>query len=102
MGFARTFVYRMTRGQLSVKLAHVTMAHFLGSCDNCTNQDSARRIELDRSRYGEGNGLHRNTITNIEIGRYAGNHESMELIEEVLHRVGIEFLPDNGVRLRVE
>jgi transcriptional regulator with XRE-family HTH domain len=47
-------------------------------------------------------GLHRNTITNITIGRYAGNCESMELIEEVLHRAGIEFLSDNGVRLRVE
>jgi transcriptional regulator with XRE-family HTH domain len=47
-------------------------------------------------------GLHRNTVTNIEIGRYAGNQESLELIEEVLHRAGIEFLPDNGVRLRAE
>jgi transcriptional regulator with XRE-family HTH domain len=46
-------------------------------------------------------GLHRNTITNIEIGRYAGNQESMEIIEKVLHRAGIEFLSDNGARLRV-
>jgi len=48
----------------------------------------------------EATGLHRNTITNIEIGRYGGKQESVALIEEVLRREGIEFLPDNGVRLR--
>lgn len=44
-------------------------------------------------------GLHRNTISNIEVGRYVGNQDSLGLIESVLRRAGIEFLPGNGVRL---
>jgi DNA-binding XRE family transcriptional regulator len=42
-------------------------------------------------------GLHRNTITNIEVGRYAGNQESIALIESVFRKAGVEFLPRNGV-----
>ena len=45
-------------------------------------------------------GLHRNTISNIEVGRYLGNQESLAVIERVLRSAGIEFLPGNGVRLR--
>jgi transcriptional regulator with XRE-family HTH domain len=48
----------------------------------------------------EATGLHRNTITNIEVGRYAGNQDSLEQIESVFRIGGIEFLADNGVRLR--
>jgi transcriptional regulator with XRE-family HTH domain len=44
-------------------------------------------------------GLHRNTITNIEVGRYAGNQDSIGLIESVFRKAGVEFLPQNGVRL---
>jgi DNA-binding XRE family transcriptional regulator len=43
-------------------------------------------------------GLHRNTITNIEVGRYAGNQESIALIENVFRKAGVEFLSDGGVR----
>ena len=39
------------------------------------------------------------TITNIEVGRYAGNQDSLEQIESVFRNGGIEFLADNGVRL---
>jgi hypothetical protein len=42
--------------------------------------------------------LHRNTITNIEVGRYAGNQDSITLIESVFRKAGEEFLPRNGVR----
>ena len=52
----------------------------------------------------EATGLHRNTITNIEVGRYAGDQKSLEKIEAVLRRAGIEFINENGggpgVRLR--
>ena len=47
----------------------------------------------------EATGLHRNTITNIEVGRYAGNEESLAAIERVFRLAGIEFFGDNGVRL---
>jgi ribosome-binding protein aMBF1 (putative translation factor) len=45
-------------------------------------------------------GLHRNTISNIEVGRYVGNQESLKAIESVLRSAGIEFLPGNGVSFR--
>ncbi len=49
-------------------------------------------------------GLHRNTITNIEVGRYAGDPETLSKIEIVLKRAGVEFIDENGggpgVRLR--
>jgi DNA-binding XRE family transcriptional regulator len=52
----------------------------------------------------EATGLHRNTITNIEVGRYAGDRKSLELIELVLKKAGVEFIDENGggpgVRLR--
>ena len=46
----------------------------------------------------EATGLHRDTITNIEVGRYAGTQDSIALIESVLRKAGVEFLPQNGVR----
>ena len=49
-------------------------------------------------------GLHRNTITNIEVGRYAGDPATLNLIREVLIREGVVFIDENGggpgVRLR--
>jgi transcriptional regulator with XRE-family HTH domain len=49
-------------------------------------------------------GLHRNTITNIEVGRYGGDPETLSLIESILRRAGVEFIDENGggpgVRLR--
>lgn len=49
-------------------------------------------------------GLHRNTITNLEIGRYAGDPRTLSIIEKVLTRGGVEFIHENGggpgVRLR--
>jgi transcriptional regulator with XRE-family HTH domain len=52
----------------------------------------------------EATGLHRNTINNIEVGRYAGDERSLKIIEAALSRAGVEFLDENGggpgVRLR--
>jgi transcriptional regulator with XRE-family HTH domain len=49
-------------------------------------------------------GLHRNTITNIEVGRYAGDPATLNLIKEILIREGVVFIDENGggpgVRLR--
>jgi DNA-binding XRE family transcriptional regulator len=49
-------------------------------------------------------GLHRNTITNIEVGRYAGDPATLNLIREILIREGVVFIDENGggpgVRLR--
>jgi DNA-binding XRE family transcriptional regulator len=49
-------------------------------------------------------GLHRNTITNLEVGRYAGDAQTLSIIEKVLTRAGVDFIDENGggpgVRLR--
>jgi transcriptional regulator with XRE-family HTH domain len=52
----------------------------------------------------EATNLHRNTISNIETGKYLGDEASLATIETVLRRAGIEFIDENGggpgVRLR--
>ncbi len=52
----------------------------------------------------EATGLHRNTISNIEVGRYAGDQNTLDLIEKTLNAAGVEFIDENGggpgVRLR--
>jgi transcriptional regulator with XRE-family HTH domain len=49
-------------------------------------------------------GLHRNTITNLEVGRYGGDPETLSNIRSVLEAAGVEFIDENGggpgVRLR--
>jgi transcriptional regulator with XRE-family HTH domain len=49
-------------------------------------------------------GLHRNTVTNLEVGRYAGDPETLSNIKRVLEKAGVEFIDENGggpgVRLR--
>jgi len=44
----------------------------------------------------EAAGLHRNTITNIEVGRYSGDPETLTTIENALKRAGVEFIDENG------
>ena len=44
----------------------------------------------------EASNLHRNTITNIETGRYAGDPATLAAIATVLKRAGIEFIAENG------
>ncbi len=44
----------------------------------------------------EATGLHRNTITNIEVGRYAGDQKTLETREAVLRKAGVEFIDENG------
>ncbi|MFZ0986823.1 MAG: helix-turn-helix transcriptional regulator [Xanthobacteraceae bacterium] len=52
----------------------------------------------------EAAGVHRNTVTNIETGRYAGDAETVAAIVGALKRAGVEFIAENGggpgVRLR--
>lgn len=49
-------------------------------------------------------GVHRNTISNFETGKFSGLEESITAIRAALEAAGIEFIPENGggagVRLR--
>jgi transcriptional regulator with XRE-family HTH domain len=47
-------------------------------------------------KLAEATGLHRNTITNLEVGRYAGDPETLTLIKKVLTQAGIEFIDEDG------
>lgn len=62
-------------------------------------QGRMARAQLDDSRPGLGNRSASKTITDIELGRYAGNRDSTALIESVFRKAGVEFLPPNGVRV---
>lgn len=52
----------------------------------------------------EAAGVHRNTISNFETGRYGGEPEKLAAIQRALEAAGVEFIPENGsgpgVRLR--
>ncbi|WP_426614833.1 helix-turn-helix domain-containing protein [Bradyrhizobium sp. McL0616] len=52
----------------------------------------------------EAAGVHRNTISNIEVGRYGGDPRTLRLIEATFKAAGVEFIDENGggagVRLR--
>ena len=40
--------------------------------------------------------VHRNTITNIETGKYAGDPETLSAIRSALEAAGIAFIDANG------
>ena len=75
------------------------------TCDNGTIRCTVTSAQVRMARaalnwtvrdLAEATGLHRNTITNIEVGRYAGNQESISVIEKVLRDAGVEFIAENG------
>ena len=41
-------------------------------------------------------GIHRNTVTNIEVGRYAGDPNTLAIIVSTLNKAGVEFIEENG------
>jgi len=44
----------------------------------------------------ERSGVHRNTVTNIETGRYSGSSVAMAAIRSAFEAAGVEFIPENG------
>lgn len=40
--------------------------------------------------------VHRNTVSNIETGRYAGSPEAISAIRAALESAGVEFIAENG------
>ena len=44
----------------------------------------------------DASGLHRNTISNLEVGRYAGDAQTLKILEEILTKAGVEFIEENG------
>ncbi|MBC7284994.1 helix-turn-helix transcriptional regulator [Hoeflea sp.] len=48
--------------------------------------------------------VHRNTVSNIETGRYGGSPDALSAIRAALESAGVEFIAENGggagVRLR--
>ena len=50
----------------------------------------------------EAAGIHRNTISNFETGKFAGDAETLKKIWRALEKAGVEFTNGNkpGVRLK--
>jgi transcriptional regulator with XRE-family HTH domain len=84
-----------------------------GTYDNSTKSVPMTNAQMRMARaalnwtvqdLAEATGLHRNTITNIEIGRYAGDQKSLGRIATALRKAGVDFIDENGggpgVRLR--
>ena len=44
----------------------------------------------------EATGLHRNTVNNIEVGRFAGDVATLGAIEKAMRHAGVEFIDANG------
>ena len=61
-------------------------------------------MKLDHAGSRRSGGIAPDTVTNLEIGRYAGDPETLAIIEQVLMKAGIDFIEENGgglgVRLR--
>jgi transcriptional regulator with XRE-family HTH domain len=56
------------------------------------------------AQLAEAAGVHRNTISNFETGKFAGSQEALDAIRAALESAGVEFIAENGggpgVRLR--
>src|SRR3954471_13986960 len=83
------------------------------ACDNSTSPMPVTSAQVRMARaalnwtvrdLAEAAGVHRNTISNIEVGRYGGDPRTLQLIEQRFKAAGVEFIDENGggagVRLR--
>jgi transcriptional regulator with XRE-family HTH domain len=41
-------------------------------------------------------GVHRNTVSNFETGRFGGSAEALDAIRAALEAAGVQFIPENG------
>jgi DNA-binding XRE family transcriptional regulator len=57
-------------------------------------------VGLTVRELAERSGVHRNTISNIEVGRYHGAPESLAAIRKALEAAGVRFIGEAGVKLR--
>ena len=48
------------------------------------------------AQLAEAAGVHRNTISNFETGRYAGEPDKIAAMRQALEMAGVEFIPENG------
>jgi DNA-binding XRE family transcriptional regulator len=82
-------------------------------CDNSTNAMPVTSAQVKMARaaldwtvrdLAKAAGLHRNTINNVEVGRYGGDPNTLQKIEKALVAAGVVFIDENGggpgVRLR--
>jgi transcriptional regulator with XRE-family HTH domain len=47
-------------------------------------------------RLADAAGVHRNTISNFETGKYGGSEEALAAIHAALEAAGVEFIAENG------
>jgi transcriptional regulator with XRE-family HTH domain len=44
----------------------------------------------------EASGVHRNTISNFETGKFAGSAESIQAMRAAIEAAGVDFIEENG------
>ena len=59
-------------------------------------------LNLSLAQLAKAAGVHRNTISNFETGKFAGDPETLEKLQHALEAGGVEFTNGNepGVKLR--
>ena len=59
-------------------------------------------LDLTLADLAKAAGVHRNTISNFETGKYAGDPKSLDKIRKALEKAGLEFTNGDspGVRLK--
>lgn len=86
IGFLRSVVIltlvKLAQGLAVVKPAQVRMAR---AALNWSLADLSKAA-----------GVHRNTISNFETGRYGGSEDALAAIERALESAGVEFIAENG------
>jgi len=75
--------------------AHVTIAQYMPVTSAQVRMARAA-LNWTVRKLAESAGLHRNTITNIELGRYLGDPDTLAKLESVLTDAGVEFIDENG------
>jgi transcriptional regulator with XRE-family HTH domain len=53
-------------------------------------------VNLTVRELAEMAGVHRNTISNIETGRYAGDAQTLVALRGALEKAGVQFIDENG------
>jgi transcriptional regulator with XRE-family HTH domain len=51
---------------------------------------------------GKAAGVHRNTVSNFETGKYAGDPDTVQKMKRALEKAGIEFINGDAPGVRVK
>jgi transcriptional regulator with XRE-family HTH domain len=84
--------------------SHVSLAQGTGLMKPTQVRMARAALNWSLADLAVASGVHRNTISNFETGRYGGSAEALAAVRAALEAAGIEFIDQKeagpGVRLR--